>query len=54
MVLDYRQDDLLHCLPHLPDVIKPNFMEFVQTFFPAEAALAGEAGEVDPGLEQKV
>lgn len=33
VLLDIKGDDLLSCLPHHPDVIKPNFSEFVETFF---------------------
>lgn len=33
VLLDIKGDDLLSCLPHRPDVIKPNFTEFVETFF---------------------
>ncbi|MDY0289567.1 MAG: PfkB family carbohydrate kinase [Sphaerochaeta sp.] len=33
VLLDIKGDDLLSCLPHRPDVIKPNFSEFVATFF---------------------
>lgn len=40
MVLDYRKDDLLHSLPHGPDVVKPNFAEFLDTFFPGQACVA--------------
>ncbi len=33
VLLDIKGDDLLSCLPYRPDVIKPNFSEFVETFF---------------------
>ena len=33
VLLDIRGEDLLSCLPCRPDVIKPNFSEFVETFF---------------------
>ncbi len=34
IILDYRGRDLIHSLPFKPDIIKPNFKEFVNTFFP--------------------
>ncbi len=33
VLLDIKGEDLLSCLPYRPDVIKPNFTEFVETFF---------------------
>jgi 1-phosphofructokinase/tagatose 6-phosphate kinase len=33
MILDIRGDDLLNSLPYKPDVLKPNMLEFVSTFF---------------------
>jgi len=33
VLLDIKGEDLLSCLPNRPDVIKPNFSEFVETFF---------------------
>jgi len=33
VLLDIKGEDLLSCLPYRPDVIKPNFSEFVETFF---------------------
>ena len=33
VLLDIKGEDLLSCLPYRPDVIKPNFSEFVSTFF---------------------
>lgn len=33
VLLDIKGEDLLSCLPYHPDVIKPNFSEFVETFF---------------------
>lgn len=33
VLLDIKGEDLRSCLPHHPDVIKPNFSEFVETFF---------------------
>eukprot|EP00667_Euglena_gracilis_P017057 EG_transcript_17914 len=43
VVLDYRKDDLLHSLPHGPDVVKPNFAEFLDTFFPGQTFDSDEA-----------
>jgi len=37
VVLDYRGRDLLNSLRYRPDIIKPNFLEFVTTFFPGNA-----------------
>ncbi len=34
VILDYRGEDLKNSLPFKPDIIKPNFSEFVSTFFP--------------------
>ncbi|MCX7949330.1 MAG: PfkB family carbohydrate kinase [Treponemataceae bacterium] len=39
IILDIRGEDLLRCLPYHPDVIKPNFDEFVETFLPDRAAI---------------
>ncbi|MBN1699723.1 MAG: bifunctional hydroxymethylpyrimidine kinase/phosphomethylpyrimidine kinase [Spirochaetales bacterium] len=36
VILDFRETDLLNCLPLCPDVIKPNYREFRSTFFPDE------------------
>lgn len=33
VLLDIKGEDLLSSLPYRPDVIKPNFSEFVETFF---------------------
>lgn len=41
VVLDIRGKDLLSCLPHKPDVVKTNLLEFAGTFL-----------EVSPGGEQ--
>jgi len=50
VVLDVRGTDLVRSLPHRPDVIKPNFSEFVGTFLqdqdPGEQAC-------DPELEAR-
>ena len=43
MVLDYRKDDLLQSLPHRPDVVKPNWAEFVETFFPGQVCALARA-----------
>lgn len=37
VLLDIKGEDLISCLPHRPDVIKPNFSEFVDTFFGEDA-----------------
>lgn len=34
VILDYRSADLLNSLRYRPDFIKPNYREFVHTFFP--------------------
>ncbi|MDR0311961.1 MAG: PfkB family carbohydrate kinase [Treponema sp.] len=34
VILDLRGKDLLECLPYKPDIIKPNYSEFVSTFMP--------------------
>jgi fructose-1-phosphate kinase PfkB-like protein len=34
VILDYRGKDLLASLPEGPDVVKPNFDEFIATYFP--------------------
>jgi len=42
VILDVRGPDLLQSLPHQPDLIKPNFREFLATFFPGRQAVAEE------------
>jgi len=37
VLLDIKGEDLRSCLPYRPDVIKPNFSEFVETFFGEKA-----------------
>ena len=37
VILDYRGEDLIESLVFKPDIIKPNYLEFVQTFFPNPA-----------------
>jgi 1-phosphofructokinase/tagatose 6-phosphate kinase len=34
VILDIRGRDLLECLPYKPDIIKPNYSEFISTFTP--------------------
>ncbi|MBI4977212.1 MAG: tagatose-6-phosphate kinase [Spirochaetes bacterium] len=36
VLLDYRGDDLLSSLTHRPDAVKPNYREFIDTFFPGK------------------
>ncbi|MFP4563912.1 MAG: 1-phosphofructokinase family hexose kinase [Spirochaetia bacterium] len=47
VVLDMRKGDLLGSLPHRPDGIKPNFVEFGTTFFDDFASTEGEEAEED-------
>lgn len=42
VLLDIKGEDLLSCLPYSPDVIKPNFSEFVETFFGERVPEQGE------------
>jgi len=42
VLLDIKGEDLLSCLPYHPDVIKPNFSEFVETFFGEKVPEQGE------------
>ncbi len=42
VLLDIKGEDLLSCLPYRPDVIKPNFSEFVETFFGEKVPEQGE------------
>jgi len=42
VLLDLKGDDLISCLPYRPDVIKPNFSEFVETFFGESVPEQGE------------
>ncbi len=51
VILDVRSGDLVNSLPHRPDAIKPNFTEFISTFFPGEEI--GEHEE-DAGLTERV
>ncbi|MCK5156564.1 MAG: tagatose-6-phosphate kinase [Spirochaetales bacterium] len=48
VVLDIKGDDLLNSLEFKPDIIKPNFSEFLRTFYPD-----AEQGEHDILLEHK-
>jgi len=34
VILDIKGEDLINCLPHRPEVIKPNYQEFMGTFLP--------------------
>lgn len=54
VVLDVRKDDLLKSLPHRPDVIKPNFVEFGTTFFDdfASTEQREAAGEMEKVTEK--
>jgi 1-phosphofructokinase family hexose kinase len=48
VIIDFRGDDLINVLPLAPDVIKPNYTEFFETFFPTdtnETALFNERVE---------
>ena len=40
VLLDYRGADLLASLPHQPDVVKPNLVEFAHTFLSEQAGSA--------------
>jgi len=42
VILDYRGPDLLNSVAFHPDIIKPNYREFVVTFFPEYASDAGD------------
>lgn len=35
VILDIRKKDLIASLPYSPDIIKPNYHEFIETFFPS-------------------
>lgn len=37
VLIDYRGEDLLGSLPHRPDIVKPNLMEFARTFLSEQA-----------------
>ncbi len=56
VVLDVRGADLTGALPHSPTVIKPNFDEFVQTFFGSGSAAAGPEllGAVEEEMQRLV
>ena len=56
VVLDMRKGDLLASLPHRPDVIKPNFVEFGTTFFRHFASTEGREaeGDMDPVREKMI
>ncbi len=45
VVLDIKGKDLKACLPHGPDIIKPNLSEFVATFMPGRRVLENEDTE---------
>jgi 1-phosphofructokinase/tagatose 6-phosphate kinase len=52
VILDYRGKDLLNSLPFQPDIIKPNYQEFITTFFPPESAAS--SGELDNLIKEKM
>jgi fructose-1-phosphate kinase PfkB-like protein len=55
VILDVRGDDLLSCISHRPDVIKPNLSEFVTTFFPAhQLSEQEESVHLKPMVREKL
>jgi len=51
VIADYREDDLVNSLPACPDVIKPNYSEFIRTFFREYQTINNE----NPGvIKQKI
>lgn len=50
VVIDFRGRDLINSLQFKPDFIKPNYQEFVATFFPE----AVEAGKIDASVTTEV
>jgi fructose-1-phosphate kinase PfkB-like protein len=53
VIADYRGPDLIASLDRKPHVIKPNFTEFVETFFPGYDP-AHRAPDLQPQVEQKL
>lgn len=45
VILDLKGRDLENCLPFGPDIIKPNFAEFIATFFEGLTVRESEAGD---------
>ncbi len=54
VLLDIRGDDLLSCLPYRPDVIKPNFSEFVETFFGEKVGEQQQHANLLPRVQQQM
>ncbi len=54
VLLDIKGEDLLSCLPYRPDVIKPNFSEFVETFFGEKVPEQGENSELLARVQEKM
>lgn len=54
VLLDIKGEDLLSCLPYRPDVIKPNFSEFVETFFGEKISEQGENTDLLAKVEEQM
>ncbi|MFW5806742.1 MAG: 1-phosphofructokinase family hexose kinase [Spirochaetota bacterium] len=54
VLLDYRGDDLVASLRHAPQVVKPNFVEFVHTFLPERSEVARSEHTQEPSLVSAV
>jgi 1-phosphofructokinase/tagatose 6-phosphate kinase len=55
VILDIRGRDLLNSLPLGPDLIKPNLLEFAETFIPGmvrEGKFCGEEGEIRAQVQE--
>ena len=50
VVADYRGSDLLGSLPHRPDIVKPNLVEFARTFLSEQAGTSLSEHEHEPEL----
>lgn len=55
VILDYRDEDLKNSLPFSPDVIKPNYKEFIGTFFPEFTNRSDtDADEIMQTIQEKI
>jgi len=52
VILDYRGKDLLNSLRFQPEIIKPNYQEFITTFFPPESTIP--PGDLDNLIKEKM
>lgn len=55
VILDIKGSDLINSLPYKPDIIKPNYEEFISTFFKEEDAYdAHWNSRIETKLQEKI